>query len=100
MLPTARPTETPVPTPTPTIVPVLRLMAGFVVDVVERNATEIDLLVVRGYGGRIWEFTTEGPIGVDAAHLLVHRDTQDAVEVHFQFKGDRAIADKVLDLPR
>ncbi len=41
MLPTATPTETTVPTPTPTIVPVLRLMAGFVVDVVERNGDRL-----------------------------------------------------------
>ena len=96
---TATPTESPVSTPMPTIVPVQRVMKGFVVDAVARNAMEIELLVVRDSGGWTWEFVTEGPIGIDAGHLLVHRDTEEAVEVVFLDMGDRLIALEVNDLP-
>lgn len=94
------PTNTVVPTPTPTITPVQRLMTGLVVDAVARNATELELLVVRAFGGRVWEFETEGPIGIDAGHLLMHRDTEEGVEVVFLYRGDRLIALEVNDLAR
>ena len=69
-------------------------------DAVARNATEIELLVVRAFGGRVWEFITEGPIGIDAAHLLVHRDSEEGVEVVFLDTGGRLIALEVNDLDR
>ena len=100
LAPTTAPTKTPVPAPTPTIVPVLQVMEGFVVDAVARDAEEIELLVVRAFDGRIWEFVTEGPIGIDAAHLLVHRDTEEGVEVVFLDQGGRTIALEVNDLAR
>ena len=71
-----------------------------VVDAVARNATEIELLIVRALGGRVWEFETEGPIGIDAGHPLVHRDTEEGVEVGFLYRGDRLIALEVNDLTR
>jgi len=74
-------------------------MTGFVVDAIARNATEIELLVVRTFRGTIMEFETEGPIGIDAAHLLVHRDTEERVEVSFLDVGGRLIATAVNDLP-
>jgi len=73
-------------------------MEGMVVDAVARNAAEIELLLVRHFSGETWEFVTEGPIGVDAAHLLVHRDTNQGVEVVFVEKGGRHVAFEVNDL--
>ena len=36
---------------------------------------------MRDLDGKIWELVTEGSIGIDAGHLLAHRDTEEAVEV-------------------
>ena len=60
-VPILKPTEAPIPTfvPTPTLVPIQLRMTGFVVDAIERSATEIELLQVRDSNGRIWEFFTE-----------------------------------------
>ncbi|HIL30333.1 MAG TPA: hypothetical protein EYG27_02210, partial [Dehalococcoidia bacterium] len=62
------------PTEPPTPVPVEQLMTGDVLEAVPRNLVEIEMLLVRDANGKVWEFATEGPIGIDAAHLLVHRD--------------------------
>ena len=70
------------------------------VNAVARNATEIELLVVPDSGGRVWEFKTEGPIGIDTGHLLVHRDTEEGVEVVFLDTGVRLIVLEVNDLAR
>ncbi|SUZ66009.1 uncharacterized protein METZ01_LOCUS18863 [marine metagenome] len=57
--PTTAPTETPISTPT--IAPIRRLW----VDSVARTATERKQLIERDQNGRVWEFVTEGPIGID-----------------------------------
>ncbi len=53
-VPILKPTEAPIPTfvPTPTLVPIQLRMTGFVVDAIERSATEIELLQVRDSNGR------------------------------------------------
>jgi len=75
------------------------VITGQVVDALARNDTEIDLLQVEDAEGRIWQFITDGPIGVDAAHLLVHRDTNEGVEVVYETKAGRFFALQVNDLP-
>ena len=50
-----------------------KTMTGLVLEVVGRNLVEIELLRVRDRSGRIWEFTTEGNIGISAAHLKQHQ---------------------------
>jgi hypothetical protein len=45
----------------------------------------------------VWEFATEGPSGIDAAHLLVHRDIGAGVEVIYLEKDGRLIALQVND---
>ena len=75
-------------------------MTGLVVDAVARNGTEIELLQVRDANGKIWQFLTDGPIGIDAGHLLVHRDTNEGVEVVYLEKAGRLFALEVNDLVR
>ena len=75
-------------------------MTGFVVDAIERSATGIELLQVRDSNGRIWEFFTEGPIGIDAAHLRVHEETAEGVEVVYLEKDGSLVALEVNDIPR
>jgi hypothetical protein len=74
-------------------------MTGKVMDAVARNSVEIELLLVRDETGRVWEFVTEGPIGVDAGHLLVHRDTGEEVQVGYTKRDGSLIALEVNDLP-
>ena len=101
-VPILKPTEAPIPifVPTPTLVPIQLRMTGFVVDAIERSATEIELLQVRDSNGRIWEFFTEGPIGIDAAHLRVHEETAEGVEVVYLEKDGSLVALEVNDIPR
>lgn len=64
-------------------------MTGDVLEAVPRNLVEIEMLLVRDANGKVWEFATEGPIGIDAAHLLVHRDIGAGVEVIYLEKDGR-----------
>ena len=73
-------------------------MTGQVVDAVARDSVEIELLQVQDDAGRVWEFVTEGPIGIDAARLLVHRELGQGVEVVYTERNDRLIALEVNDL--
>ena len=72
-------------------------MTGFVLEVVERNLVEIELLRVRDRSGRIWEFTTEGNIGMSAAHLKQHQVLGQGVVVLYDEVGGQAVASEVLD---
>jgi len=65
-----------------------------------RNPLEIEMLQVRDIDGKVWEFTTEGPIGIDAAHLLVHREIGEEVEVVYLEKDGALIALQVNDFLR
>ena len=65
-------------------------MTGDVLEAVPRNLFEIEMLLVRDTNGKVWEFATEGPIGIDAAHLLVHRDIGAGVEVIYLENGSKA----------
>jgi len=99
-VPILKPTKAPIPTfvPTPILVPIQLRMTGFVVDAIERSVTEIELLQVRDSNGRIWEFFTEGPIGIDAAHLRVHQETAEGVEVVYLEKDGSLVALEVNDI--
>jgi hypothetical protein len=73
------------------------VITGDVLEALARNPAEIELLWVRDTDGKLWEFATEGPIGIDAAHLLVHRDIGAGVEVVYLEKEGRLIALQVND---
>ena len=63
---------------------------GFVVEAVGRNLAEIESFSVRDELGRIWDFTTEGPVGTTASHLRQHQITGDSVRVvYFERDGLR-----------
>ena len=54
---------------------------------------------MRDSNGRIWEFFTEGPIGIDVAHLRVHEETAEGVEVVYLEKDGSLVALEVNDIP-
>ncbi|MCH8988714.1 MAG: hypothetical protein IIA92_07890 [Chloroflexi bacterium] len=72
---------------------------GLVLEAVERDLVEIELLRVRDDDGRVWEFSTEGPVGVSAAHLRQHQLAGEKVVVTYQEERGRLIAVDVRDAP-
>ena len=74
-----------------------KVVTGLVVQAVERNLAEIELLRVRDGGGRVWEFSTEGPVGMTAAHLRQHQVLGERVTVTYKEENGRLIAVDVRD---
>ena len=74
-----------------------KIVTGLVVEAVERNLAEIELLRVRGSDGRVWEFSTEGSVGISAAHLRQHQVLGERVTVTYKEEGGRLIAVDVRD---
>ena len=74
-------------------------VTGLVLEAVGRDLVEIELLRVRDDGGRVWEFSTEGPVGVSAAHLRQHQLAGEKVLVTYREEHGRLIAVDVRDAP-
>ncbi len=74
-------------------------VTGLVLEAVERDLVEIELLRVRDADGRVWEFTTEGPVGINAAHLRQHQVLGERVVVAYTEENGRLIATDVRDAP-
>lgn len=75
-----------------------KTVTGLVLEAVERNLVEIELLKVRDRPGKTWEFTTEGNVGVSAAHLKQHQVLGEGVVVVYSEVDGRLIATEVRDL--
>ena len=76
-----------------------KTVTGTVLEAVERNLVEIELLRVRDRAGRVWDFTTEGNVGISAAHLRQHQVLGDGIVVMYEEKDGRLIATDIRDLP-
>ena len=75
-----------------------KTVTGLIVEAVERDLVEIELLRVQDDGGKVWTFSTEGPVGVNAAHLRQHQVLGEKVVVTYSaYRGD-LIATGVRDL--
>ena len=74
-------------------------VTGMVVEAVERDLVEIELLRVRDAGGKVWEFTTEGPVGINASHLRQHQVLGEMVVVTYTEENGSLIATDVSDAP-
>ena len=72
-------------------------VTGMVVEAVERDLVEIALLRVRDAGGKVWEFTTEGPVGINASHLRQHQVLGEMVVVTYTEENGSLIATDVSD---
>jgi hypothetical protein len=73
-------------------------VTGIVVEAVERDLVEIELLRVRDRAGKTWEFTTEGNVGISAAHLRQHQVLGDGVVVKYKEVAGRLIAVDIRDI--
>ena len=75
-----------------------KTVTGLIVEAVERDLGEIELLRVRDGDGKVWTFSTEGPVGINAAHLRQHQVLGEKVVVTYSaYRGD-LIATGVRDL--
>ena len=74
-----------------------KVVTGLVVEAVERNLAEIELLRVRDGDGRVWEFSTQGSVGMTAAHLRQHQVLGEKVTVTYNEENGRLIAVDVRD---
>ncbi len=75
-----------------------KTVTGLIVEAVERDLVEIELLRVRDDGGKVWTFSTKGPVAVNAAHLRQHQVLGEKVVVTYSvYRGD-LIATAVRDL--
>ena len=74
-------------------------VTGLVLEAVERDLVEIELLRVRDSGGRIWTFTTQGPVGINASHLRQHQVLGERVVVTYTEENGSLIATDVSDAP-
>ena len=74
-------------------------VTGLVLEVVGRGLAEIESIRLRDDDGRVWEFSTDGPVGTNAAHLRQHQLAGERVSVTYREEGGRLIAVAVGDTP-
>ena len=73
-------------------------VTGLIVEAVGRDLVEVELLRVRDDEGKVWTFSTEGPVAVNAAHLRQHQVLGEKVIVTYSVYRDDLIATDVRDL--
>ena len=72
-------------------------VTGLVLEAVERNLAEIETLRLQDDDGMVWEFSTQGPVGISAAHLRQHQLAGEKVIVRYRETDGRLIAFDVKD---
>ena len=70
---------------------------GLVIEVVDRNITEIETLRLRDDSGRLWTFDAEHNLGMNGSHLRLHRALGESVLVTWTEKDGRLVATSVSD---
>ena len=74
-----------------------QVVVGRVVDAIARDIVEIESLTVRDADSQIWEFTTNGPVGISVGHLRQHQALGAKIEVTYRKIGGQFIAYDVRD---
>lgn len=72
-------------------------MRGVVVEAVDRDLAEIETLRIRDSDGRLWTFTTEGPLEKNGAHLRLHQVLGQTIEVRYEERAGRLVAVELRD---
>lgn len=70
---------------------------GHIVEVVERNITEVETLRVRDANGQIWTFTTRGFVGFSPSHLREHQLFGKSVKIRYTKENETLIAVDISD---
>ena len=68
------------------------VVRGIVVEAVDRDLAEIETLRIRDGDGRVWAFTTEGPLEKNGAHLRLHQVLGQTIEVRYEERDGRLIS--------
>ena len=68
-----------------------------VLEAVDRDLAEIESLRIRDDGGRVWTFTTDGPLEKNGAHLRLHRVLGQTIEVRYEERDGTLIAIGLMD---
>ena len=70
---------------------------GRIIEVVERNVTELELLRIADAEGKEYSFVTDGFIGFTPAHLKLHQLFGEPVLVTYRVQGEQLMAVEVTD---
>ena len=70
---------------------------GVIIEVTDRNLAEIETLRIRDDRGRVWEFTTAGPLEKDGAHLRLHQALGQTIQVRYERRGGRLVVVSLRD---
>ena len=81
----------------PTGVESPRQVRGVIVLVTPRSLTEVETLRIRDGDGKVWTFTTQGPVDFTPSHLREHQLLGQAVLVTYVAKADTLVAVKIED---
>ena len=73
------------------------VIRGAVVEAVDRDLAEIETLRIRDGDGRIWTFTTGGPLEKNGAHLRLHQVLGETIEVRYEEKDGQLLATGLRD---
>lgn len=73
------------------------VVRGVVVEAVDRDLAEIETLRIRDGDGRLWTFTTEGPLEKNGAHLRLHQVLGHTIEVQYEERDGRLVATGLRD---
>jgi len=73
------------------------MVRGLVIEVVDRDITQIETLRIRDDSGRLWTFTTVADIGMSGSHVRLHGVLGESVLVTWTEKDGRLIATQIGD---
>ena len=73
------------------------VVRGIVVEAVDRDLAEIETLRIRDGDGRVWTFTTEGPLEKNGAHLRLHQVLGQTIEVRYEEQEGQLVATGLRD---
>ena len=73
------------------------VVRGLVIEVVDRDITQIETLRIRDDSGRLWTFITEDDIGMSGSHVRLHGVLGESVLVAWIEKDGRLVATQLRD---
>ena len=63
----------------------------------DRNLAEIETLRIRDSEGRVWTFSTDGPLEKNGAHLRLHQVLGETIEVAHEEREGQLVATSLRD---
>ena len=73
------------------------VVRGVVVEAADRNLAEIEILRIRDSEGRVWTFSTDGPLEKNGAHIRLHQVLGETIEVAYEERAGQLFATSLQD---